>query len=143
MAQKFYLEHANITVEDIDDAIAFLTAAFPQFRIRGKGESVTDGVTRKWLHIGTENTYVALESVSSKDEGSRRPYRDVGINHLGFVVEDVDAVSKRLESAGYKKSIRVEPHRFRKRAYCFDKSGIEYEFIEYLSESSDERNQYE
>ena len=143
MAPKLYLEHANITVDDIDEAIDFLSTAFPDFKVRGKGESVTDGVTRKWLHIGSENTYIALESVSSKDEGSRRPYRDIGINHLGFVVEDVDAVSKRLESAGYKKSIDVEPHRFRKRAYYFDKNGIEYEFIEYLSDRATERNQYD
>ena len=142
MKQEFYLEHANITVDDIDETISFLTTAFPHFQVRGKGESVTNGVTRKWLHIGTDTTYVALESVSSKDIGSRRPYRDVGINHLGFVVGDVDSVIERLKKAGYKKSIDVADHPYRKREYFFDKSGIEYEFIEYLSDDPTDRNDY-
>lgn len=142
MTKEVYLEHANITVEDIDGAIHFLTTAFPNFKVRGKGESITDGITRKWLHIGTDETYIALESVSSKDLGSRRPYRDVGINHLGFVVNNVDLITAKLEKANYKQSIDVEPHPFRKRVYFYDKSGVEYEFIEYLSDNPDERNDY-
>jgi hypothetical protein len=138
----FYLEHANITVNSIDDTIGFLRTAFPDFEVRGKGESVAEGVTRKWLHIGTDMTYIALEEVSSPDEGNRRPYRDVGINHLGFVVDDVDSITNRLEAAGYQKSIEVEPHPFRKRSYYFDGSGIEYEFVEYLSGDPVERNEY-
>ncbi len=81
---NFYLEHANITVADIDEAIVFLTTAFPDFKVRGKGESEQAGVIRKWLHIGTDETYIALEQVSSEEIGDRRPYKDVGINHLGI-----------------------------------------------------------
>lgn len=139
---KCYLEHANITVADINKTIEFLTTAFPHFKVRGGGESETDGVVRKWLHIGTDETYVALEEVSSKDEGTRRPYKDVGINHIGFVVEDVEPIVKRLKDADYKESITVEPHPFRKRVYFYDKDGIEYEFIEYLSDDFAERNDY-
>ena len=137
-----YLEHASITVADIDEAMRFLTIAFPEFKIRGKGESVTDGVTRKWLHFGTDETYVALESVSTEDDGTRRPYRDTGINHIGFVVENVDSITSKLEEAGYTQSIAVDPHPFRKRAYFCDGSGIEYEFIEYLSDNPHKRNDY-
>lgn len=138
----FYLEHANITVSNIDETIKFLTTAFPDFKVRGGGESETGGVIRKWLHIGTDETYIALESVSSKDEGSRRPYRDVGINHIGFVVKDVEVITRRLKEAGYKESISVEPHPYRKRVYLYDSDGIEYEFIEYLSDDFSERNDY-
>lgn len=139
---KCYLEHANITVADINKTIEFLTSAFPHFIVRGSGESETDGIVRKWLHIGTDEMYVALEEVSSKDEGTRRPYKDVGINHIGFVVEDVEPIIKRLKNADYKESITVEPHPFRKRVYFYDKDGIEYEFIEYLSDDFAERNDY-
>jgi catechol 2,3-dioxygenase-like lactoylglutathione lyase family enzyme len=139
---KFYLEHANITVNDIDEAIKFLTTAFPDFKVRGKGESELDGVIRKWLHLGTDQTYVALEQISSEEEGTRRPYKDVGINHLGFVVEDIETIVSNLKKAGYKKSIDVEPHPFRKRYYFYDADGIEYEFIEYLSDKPEERNDY-
>lgn len=139
---KCYLEHANITVKDIDETIKFLTTAFPHFKIRGSGESENDGVIRKWLHLGTDETYVALEQVSSKDEGTRRPYKDVGINHLGFVVENVDTIVSNLKNSGYKESIDVEPHPFRKRYYFYDKNNIEYEFVEYLSDNFAERNDY-
>ncbi len=138
-----YLEHANITVKDINEAIRFLTTAFPHFKIRDKGESESDNVIRKWLHIGTDETYIALEQISLKDEGTRKPYRDVGINHICFVVDDFDSVVERLKAANYRESIKVESHRFRKRAYFFDNDGIEYEFIEYLSESFAERNEYD
>ena len=44
------LEHANINVRSIDETIRFLTAAFPEFRVRGRGE--VEG--RPWVHVGTD-----------------------------------------------------------------------------------------
>ena len=140
---EMYLEHANITVGNIEETVEFFKTAFPEFRVRGHGESTIDGVTRRWLHFGTDVTYIALESVTSKDEGSRRAYKDVGINHLGFVVRNVDEITANLTAAGYKQSIDVEPHPFRKRVYFYDKSGIEYEFTQYLSDKPIERNDYD
>lgn len=137
-----YLEHANITVSNINEAIKFLRTAFPHFKPRGEGESEENGIVKKWLHLGTDETYVALQQISSKDEGTRRPYRDVGINHLGFVVTDVESIASNLNKAGYRESIDVEPNPFRKRYYFFDADGIEYEFIEYLTEDFAERNDY-
>jgi hypothetical protein len=139
---KIYLEHANITVNSIGETIKFVITAFPHFEVRGKGESEQDGVIRKWLHIGTEETYLALEQISLQDKGTRRPYKDVGINHLGFVVEDVDSIAERLTNAGYRESISVEPHPYRKRVYFFDNNLIEYEFIEYLTDDFAKRNDY-
>lgn len=137
-----YLEHANITVESIEESMHFLSTAFPHFEVRGKGESNSDGIVRKWLHFGTEETYVALEQISLENEGTRRPYKDPGVNHIGFVIDDFDNVVKNLKEAGYKESISVEPHPFRKRAYFFDSDGNEFEFIEYLSDNPAERNDY-
>ncbi|MCZ6676408.1 MAG: VOC family protein [Candidatus Poribacteria bacterium] len=137
-----YMEHANITVENLDEAIRFFTTAFPHFKVRGQGESDQGGWKKRWLHLGTDETYVALEEVSLEPEGTRRPYRDPGINHVGFVVDDVDAVIERLGEAGYKTGIGVEPHPHRKRAYFHDRDGNEYEFVEYLSADPAERNDY-
>ena len=139
----FYLEHANITVKNLDKAIQFFTTAFPDFRVRGRGESDQGAYKKKWLHLGTDDAYVALEEVTLEDEGSRRPYRDRGINHVGFVVDDVDGIIERLRAAGYRDGIAVEPHPHRKRAYFHDSDGIEYEFVEYLSDKPEERNAYE
>lgn len=139
---KCYLEHANITVKNIDETIKFVTTAFPHFEVRGKGESEQDGIIRKWLHLGTNEIYLALQQISSEDRGTRRPYKDVGINHLGFVVEDVESITERLTNEGYRESVRVEPHPFRKRVYFFDNNSIEYEFIQYLTDDFAKRNDY-
>lgn len=141
--RQMRLEHANITVGDLDESIRFFTTAFPDFRVRGSGETVSEeGVVRKWLHLGTDLTYIALEQISLKDEGTRQSYRDVGVNHIGFVVDDVEVIVQRLTDAGFKQSIDVEPHPFRKRFYFYDTAGIEYEFIEYLSDDPTEMNDY-
>jgi hypothetical protein len=61
------LEHANINVGDIDEAIRFITTAFPEFRVRGRGE--VEG--RPWMHVGTDTSYLALNEFQS--EGKRDP----------------------------------------------------------------------
>ena len=52
------MEHANLHVRHFDDAVRFLQAAFPDFRVRS--ESVRDG--RRWMHIGNDDTYIALKT---------------------------------------------------------------------------------
>src|SRR5271165_6983369 len=80
------LEHANISVRDISGMIRFLQAAFPEFRVRGEG--INPAGTR-WVHVGTDDTYIAL-SESRVEPGSFRPYSGApGVNHLAYVVDDV------------------------------------------------------
>jgi catechol 2,3-dioxygenase-like lactoylglutathione lyase family enzyme len=137
-----YLEHANITVPDIDAAIDFLKIIEPTFKVR-HDETSEDGY--RWAHIGTDDYYIALQKPykDSQSPGSRRPYRDFGINHLGWVVEDFDAVIQRLEEKGCRQGLPVESHPFRKRAYYFDSAGFEWEIIEYLSNDPAEKNSYD
>jgi hypothetical protein len=59
------LEHANLTVRDIEGMIRFLQTAFPEFRVRGEGRS-QDG--SRWLHIGTQDTYIALSPAKVEPE---------------------------------------------------------------------------
>lgn len=137
-----FLEHANITVPDIEQAIEFLKVVEPSFYIRGQGKSQDSG---RWLHFGNEETYIALQEPTpgAEPQPRRTPYENYGVNHLAWVVDDFDAVIKRLEEHGFKQGLIVEPHRFRKRAYYFDSAGFEWEIIEYLSENVTERNVYE
>ena len=51
------LEHANLFVRDIDATIRFLQTAFPEFRMRFDG---MDPRGFRWVHIGTDDTYIAL-----------------------------------------------------------------------------------
>jgi hypothetical protein len=56
-AMAIRLEHANVCVRDLQPMIQFLQTAFPEFRVRGEGTS-NDGT--RWVHVGTDDTYIAL-----------------------------------------------------------------------------------
>jgi catechol 2,3-dioxygenase-like lactoylglutathione lyase family enzyme len=135
------LEHANLCVRDIEGMIRFLQTAFPEFRVRGEGVS-QDGT--RWLHIGTDDTYIALGQ--SRQEPARRwaPYQGVpGVNHLAYEVDDVEALRQRMLVAGYTDSTPPNKHPYRKRLYFYDPEGNDWEFVEYLSKKVAERNDYE
>lgn len=136
--QRIYLEHANITVNNIDSAVDFFQAAFPDFNIRGGGNH--NG--RKWIHLGNDDTYIAINEAFVQ-QVSTRDYTRPGINHLGFVVEDADVIADRLLAAGYKRDYPKQEEKYRIRDYFLDADGNEYEFVQYLSEKTQERNFYD
>lgn len=136
--QKIYLEHANITVRNIDDSIRFFQAAFPDFVVRGGGES--NG--RKWIHLGNEITYLAINE-SNKAEHHDKDYMKNGFNHLGFVVEDVEPIAQRLLEAGFVRDYPKQIEKQRIRDYFVDADGNEFEFVQYLSDDLNERNFYD
>ena len=136
---KIRLEHGNLTVRDIDEEIRFLQAAFPEFKIRFDARQA-DGTG--WVHVGTDDTYITLNPAHSEPEKPWRPYSDPGVNHLAYVVPDVDALRERLHSAGFKNSIPAFIHPSRKRVYFHDPDGHEWEFIQYLTDDPAKRNDY-
>lgn len=126
------LEHANLNVRDIDATVRFLQTAFPEFAIRGGGEA--NGI--RWVHVGTAETYLALNEKPDAEAA------DGPLNHLGYVVDDVEALSARMLAAGYQEGFRAPSHRHRIRRYFLDPDGVEWEFVEYLSDDVAERNDY-
>ncbi len=130
------LEHVNINVGNIDETVRFLTTALPNFQVRG-GERL-DNNKWKWVHIGTDSTYLCL---NENDSGAPSP-EGSGFNHAGFIVDDIASIKERLEQVGYKEGYLSEPHPHRKRVYYIDGNGTEWEFIEYSSEDPSERNDY-
>ena len=80
-----YLEHLNITVLDVDAAVRFLQTAMPQLEVRGGG---TGEKCRRWVHVGTDHTYLAIEDRGAEGPGPHQPYIHPGMNHIGFVVDD-------------------------------------------------------
>src|SRR2546426_12120302 len=102
------LEHANLFVRDIDATIRFLQAAFPEFRIRFDG---MDPRGFRWVHIGTDDTYIALTQSTAEPERQWTPYVGVpGVNHLAYVVDNVEALRERMRSAGYRDSTVPNQH---------------------------------
>ncbi|WP_420320505.1 VOC family protein [Flagellimonas sp.] len=134
-ARNIYLEHANITVNDIQEAINFFQTAFPHFKIRGGGNE-----TREWVHFGDDYTYIAINQAQYSDLKVGKNYDKVGINHIGFVVEDVEEIANNLLNAGYKRDYPKEVEQFRIRDYFADADGNQFEFVQYLSELPEERN---
>ena len=142
-----YLEHINVRVPSINKVKAFLCAAFPDFRVRGSGYGPTYGY---WAHIGNDDYYLALLQKDKPGEESNEkiaPYayeQNYRLMHFGFVVDDIDALMGRLEAAGIQpddiESLNEHPHR--RRVYYLDDNGIEYEFVQYLSDKAEERNDY-
>ncbi|WP_394751012.1 VOC family protein [Spongiimicrobium salis] len=136
--QAIYLEHANITVSDLQEAIRFFQTAFPHFRIRGGGNDM-----REWVHLGDDNTYVALNQAKENALKTNKNYDKIGINHLGFVVEDVAHIARDLLRAGYQRDYPKQVEQFRIRDYFADTDGNQYEFVQYLSEAVHEKNSYD
>ena len=121
------LEHANITVSDPDGTAAILGDLFG-WKVRWSGAAKNGGYT---VHVGNDVDYLALytprDAVASGPEtyGLRG-----GLNHVGVVVEDLDAAEARVEAAGFTPHNHAdyEPGR---RFYFHDTDGIEWEVVSY------------
>ena len=135
------LEHANLAVRDVDGMIRFLRAAFPEFRVRREGKTWQGW---RWVHIGTDDTYIAVNEAPKAPAEPWVPYGGrPGLNHLGYAVDDVEALRRRLTRAGYRDSTVPNAHPHRKRVYFYDAEGNDWEFVQYLSEDPAKRNDYE
>ena len=132
-----YVEHANISVTDVNEAIRFFTTAMPDFRVRHD----TGTGAKRWVHLGTDATYIAINQMPDPAEGQFQG-GSPGYNHVGFVVTDADALRARMLAVGYQEGFVPEPHPHRKRVYFMDKNGMEYEFVQYYSDDFAKRNDY-
>ena len=124
-----YLEHINLTVPDAKRTASMLTQLF-DWSIRWQGESIHNGYT---IHVGAEHSYIALFTHDKQMENQEESYfRHLGLNHLGVVVNDLDATEKRVIDAGFKTHSHgdYEPGR---RFYFHDHDNLEIEVISYAT----------
>lgn len=123
------LEHVNLTVKDPDATAALLCKLFG-WQIRWKGDAKAGGTT---IHVGADNSYLAIYSGAAGKplETGYDNYSSVGgLNHIGVVVDDLDAVEARVKAAGLVPGSHAdyEPGR---RFYFDDPDGIEFEVVSY------------
>ena len=121
------LEHANVTVSDPDATAAWMGEVFG-WRIRWQGDAINGGRT---LHVGEDDTYIAIYNPRSPVDGGPVSYNTVGgLNHLAVTVEDLDATEEKVKAVGFmtKNHADYEPGR---RFYFHDNDGIEYEVVSY------------
>jgi catechol 2,3-dioxygenase-like lactoylglutathione lyase family enzyme len=134
------LEHANLCVRDVDRMIRFLETAFPEFRIR---HDATEADGTRWVHIGTDETYISLQSNRVDRLDPWQPYSgSPGVNHLGYEVDDAEALRTRLHSAGYTDTTVPNRHPHRRRVYFNDPEGNDWEFVQYFTQDVAARNDY-
>lgn len=120
-----FIEHVNLTVSDLERAIAFYRDLFG-YSVRWKGKCHSG---QPAAHVGDERCYLALFEAPSEGRAPH-DYDDVGLNHVAFVVEDFEAVKQRLKGLGVDTHLEAdyEPGR---RFYFFDPDGIEVEIVTY------------
>lgn len=119
-----YLEHVNITVSDIDRSAALLERLMG-WHIRWRGPSQLGGET---IHVGGERDYIAVYTKGTPV--ADRFAKGVPLNHVGLVVDDLDAAEAVVIEAGLVPYSHgdYDPGR---RFYFFDWDGIEFEMVSY------------
>lgn len=121
------LEHLNITVSDPRRTADLLSTLF-DWTVRWEGDAIDKGYT---IHLGTQDQYLALYAPSGKTLSAGHTYtRAGGLNHVGVVVDDLEAVEARVRAAN------LEPYNFGdyepgRRFYFRDADHIEYEVVSY------------
>lgn len=134
------LEHINLVIKDLERSLHFYQAAFPHWNIRAKGGGSWYGKPRTWVHFGDDYQYLALNEFG---EGENRDLKghQVGLAHFAFVVQNIDAITERLQSAGFSIASPGAEEPYRRNVYFIDPDGFEVEFVQYLSDLPVERNQ--
>ena len=136
-----FLEHANLTVRDLDDTLRFLLTALPHWRVRGEGRMDWFGQSIRWLHVGTDTQYLALQS-GGQGDGLDWQGHATGVKHLGLVVDDVEAVVARLAAAGYPLDHWGGTTALRRSAYVVAPGSVQFEFVEYRTDDAVARLEY-
>jgi len=122
-----YLEHANLTVSDPERSAALLEKLCG-WRERWRGPSQLGGWT---IHCGDDRAYVALWTDGRSEHGGAKDFaKGVPLNHVGLVVDDLDAAERIVVEAGLEpfNHADYEPGR---RFYFFDWDHIEWEIVSY------------
>lgn len=124
---KAMLEHVNVTVSDPQRTAARLCDLFG-WHIRWQGEAKDNGYT---VHVGSDDSYVAVYNKGKPiGDGIDSYSTRGGLNHIGIVVDDLDAVEAKVVEAGYAPHSHgdYEPGR---RFYFRDDDNIEIEVVSY------------
>src|SRR5687768_13379768 len=118
------LEHVNLTVADLDRSIAFYCDLL-DLHVRWKGPIDDE---RLGAHVGDDRCYLALFQAGA-DGSVEHDYVRPGLNHFGFVVDDLDDARARLDRLGAKVHMTADYDPGR-RLYFSDPDGHEVELVE-------------
>jgi len=123
---KGKLEHVNISVTDPQRSADLMRDLFG-WDIRWEGEAMLGGYT---IHIGNEFDYLAIYTNPDIAEADPAFRKGEPLNHIGVVVDDLDAVEAKVIAAGFEPFSHADYDPGR-RFYFFDWNGIEFEVVSY------------
>jgi catechol 2,3-dioxygenase-like lactoylglutathione lyase family enzyme len=121
-------EHINLSCQDVDATKKFYQTLFPDWYVRVEG--ITD--EGRWMHFGNKQFYLALNDASGQKR-VHTAYESIGVNHVGFVIKDGDAMKELLEDEGIEYYTYTSPET-KHRIYVNDPDGNEIELVEYNPE---------
>jgi catechol 2,3-dioxygenase-like lactoylglutathione lyase family enzyme len=137
------LEHLNVTLTDLDRATRALQAIVPEWSVRGTG-TWEDGAghTVAWRHVGDDFQYLALYQTPPGQQPRASGAR-VAFNHLGFVVDDLDATLARLRALDIPLDHVGGSTEHRRSAYVMiEPERLQIELVAYDSPLPSQRNVY-
>jgi catechol 2,3-dioxygenase-like lactoylglutathione lyase family enzyme len=118
------IDHVNLSVRDLDKSIDFYSRLLGiDIKERGEGQGV------RWCILGDRDKfYVCFFEVP---QGVFRP-DDIHINHVGFVVDDIEETVRRIHELGFRLLFNDAPVDWprSKSAYVTDPDGIMIEFTD-------------
>ncbi len=133
------LEHINLVVSNIEQALKFYQAALPHWKIRDQGQALWSGKERNWLHFGDDYQFITFND-NGTGENRDLAGHQLGLAHFAFVTSNIEQVIERLTSAGFEIAKPGAQEPYRKNVYFLDPDGFEVEFVQYLSDLPMERN---
>lgn len=127
---KGTLEHANLTVSRPERSAELLKQLLG-WEERWRGPSLLGGET---IHVGVPGhgeSYIAVYTNDDLKKGGDLKFsKGQPLNHLGLVVDDLDAAEKTVIAAGLETFSHGDYYPG-KRFYFFDWDGIEFEIVSY------------
>ena len=123
------LEHVNFTAAD-PKAMADVLCRLFGWRIRWSGSAIHGGHT---VHVGGEDDYIAIYSGDPRTqlaEAQNSYSTRRGLNHIGVLVDDLDATEVLVKAAGFvpHSHSNYEPGR---RFYFDGPESVEIEVVSY------------
>ena len=118
------LEHVNISVTNAERAATLLQKLTGWHR-RWEGPSMDGGHT---IHLGNETGYLAIHT---KPSVRGDLMKGVPMNHIGILVEDLDAAEAVVVAEGLTPFNHSHYEPGPRSFYFFDHDGIEFEVVSY------------